>query len=79
MLNFCDFIQVYVLTINHHLKHMGMRIPLSEVCSASAPIELAGTICTGANLYIILHTKLFAESMYVQIFRINDVSFNNLT
>ena len=22
MLNFCDFIQVYVFTTNHHLKHV---------------------------------------------------------
>ena len=25
MLNFCDFIQVYVLTTNHHLKPKSVR------------------------------------------------------
>ena len=26
MLNFCDFIQVYVFTTNHHLKHFRVYI-----------------------------------------------------
>ena len=25
MLNFCDFIQVFVFTTNHHLKHVGSK------------------------------------------------------
>ena len=31
MLNFCDFIQVYVFTTNHHLKGFNNHISLTEV------------------------------------------------
>ena len=36
MLNFCDFIQVFVFTTNHHLKHTGSSTPSREM-QAPAP------------------------------------------
>ena len=30
MLNFCDFIRVYVFTTNHHLKHRHKYVPAGK-------------------------------------------------
>ena len=35
MLNFCDFIQVYVFTTNHHLKLRSLILNLGFCCSFS--------------------------------------------
>ena len=36
MLSFCDFIQVYVFTSNHHLKNNSKRIVILVVFSCNA-------------------------------------------
>ena len=43
MLNFCDFIQVFVFTRNHHLKQPPFRVPLD--CNIVQMILYYGVTC----------------------------------
>ena len=39
MLNFCDFIQVYVFTTNHHLKTRNHRLPIETGIWTGIPVK----------------------------------------
>ena len=55
MLNFCDFIQVYVFTTNHHLKSFSWPIGsdnlLHKICCLSLKIKLLPVTKTNILVY----------------------------
>ena len=62
MLIFCDFIQVYILTINHHLNHMGKRTFDTgwsrHVCSKQRDyLHVPITANVSGNVYVFLKKR----------------------
>ena len=54
MLNFCDFIQVYVFTTNHHLNDL-VNVMLSQLlswCTVNKPFVLTALHCISLFTYI---------------------------
>ena len=49
MLNFCDFIQVFVFTTNHHLN-----VKQAGVCEMAVHRAVAGDVFDNVLLYVVL-------------------------